>query len=89
MFQNRGLCLSNSDQIRKVHNSFARQTLFDLDVQIPEKEDVYHFITYLPIKGRVYELDGLQEAPIDLGKIPEGQDWLSVARPIIEEKIKK
>lgn len=86
---NRGLCLSNSDAIRKVHNSFARQTVFDIDVQVPEKEDVYHFITYIPIKGRVYELDGLQEAPIDVGKIKEGGDWLDVVRPIIEEKIKK
>ena len=27
----KGLTLSNSDQIRTVHNSFARQTLFEFD----------------------------------------------------------
>lgn len=37
LLQNRGLCLSNSDPIRDVHNSFARQHLFELDIRVPEK----------------------------------------------------
>lgn len=36
-FQNRGLCLGNSDAIREVHNSFARQHLFEVDIRAPEK----------------------------------------------------
>lgn len=86
---NRGLCLSNSDDIRNVHNSFAKQHLFEIDVRSSEKEDNYHFITYVPIDGHVYELDGLVEAPMDLGAIGEGQDWLDVVRPVIDSRIKK
>ncbi|VDM97195.1 unnamed protein product [Thelazia callipaeda] len=74
---NRGLCLGNSDPIRKVHNSFARQHLFELDIKGPEKEDNYHFVAYLPIDDHIYELDGLRDAPLDLGVIKEGQDWYS------------
>lgn len=75
---NRGLALSNASQIRTVHNSFARQTLFELDNSKNQKdEDVYHFISYLPIDGRLYELDGLKEGPIDLGAIGD-QNWLDV-----------
>lgn len=86
----KGLALSNSDQIRTVHNSFASQTLFELDNKNANKdEDVFHFIGYIPIEGRVYELDGLKEGPIDLGPCGEGQDWLNAVRPIIEKRIQK
>lgn len=34
---NKGLTLSNASQIRSVHNSFARQTLFELDSKTPNK----------------------------------------------------
>ncbi|EFO15265.1 ubiquitin carboxy terminal hydrolase UCH-L5 [Loa loa] len=86
---NRGLCLGNSEPIRKVHNSFSRQHLFELDIKAPEKEDNYHFITYIPVDGHIYELDGLREAPLDLGAIREGEDWLDAVRPIINARIRK
>lgn len=54
-----------------------------------EKEDNYHFITYMPIDGRLYELDGLLENPIDHGSIPEGGDWIDTARPVIQRRIQK
>lgn len=86
---NKGLAMSNASQIRTVHNSFARQTLFELDNSKNNKdEDVFHFISYLPINGRLYELDGLKEGPIDLGVV-EGLNWLDVVRPVIEKRIQK
>ncbi|XP_044732790.1 ubiquitin carboxyl-terminal hydrolase isozyme L5 [Chrysoperla carnea] len=86
----KGLALSNSETIRTVHNSFARQTLFEFDSKQSSKDDeVYHFVGYLPIDGRLYELDGLKAGPIDLGVIPTDSDWLDVVRPIIEKRIQK
>jgi len=86
----KGLALSNSDVIRQVHNSFSRQQMFELEEKAPTKdEDAYHFIAYLPIKGRLYELDGLKEAPIDLGAIPEGKEWTSVVQPVLEKRMQK
>ncbi|GAB0099652.1 Ubiquitin carboxyl-terminal hydrolase [Sergentomyia squamirostris] len=87
---NKGLTLSNAAQIRSVHNSFARQTLFELDSKTPNKdEDVFHFVGYVPIDGTLYELDGLKDGPIDLGAIGADQDWLDVVRPIIEKRMQK
>lgn len=87
---NKGLTLSNAAQIRSVHNSFARQTLFELDNKKANKdEDVFHFVGYIPIDGRLYELDGLKSGPIDLGPVGDDQDWLNVVRPIIGKRMEK
>lgn len=86
----KGLTLSNASHIRSVHNSFARQTLFELDNKKGAKDDdVFHFVSYIPIDGRLYELDGLKDGPIDLGPVGSDQEWLNTVRPIIEKRMEK
>ncbi|KAM8813215.1 ubiquitin carboxyl-terminal hydrolase isozyme L5 isoform 3-T3 [Rhynchonycteris naso] len=87
--QMKGLALSNSDVIRQVHNSFARQQMFEFDAKTSAKEeDAFHFVSYVPVNGRLYELDGLREGPIDLGACSQ-DDWISAVRPVIEKRIQK
>jgi len=84
----KGLSLTNADKLREVHNSFARQNMFEFDSKAVEKDDdVYHFVAFVPFKGRVYELDGLREGPVDHG--PAGDDWLSIVRPMLQTRIAK
>ncbi|KAI0407479.1 ubiquitin carboxyl-terminal hydrolase [Xylaria palmicola] len=65
----RGETLSNSELIRDVHNSFAKSSPFVDETQRTggEAEDAFHFIAYTPVDGTLYELDGLQPAPISHG----------------------
>jgi ubiquitin carboxyl-terminal hydrolase L5 len=66
----RGEALSNSELIRDVHNSFAKSSPFvDETQRHPDDggDDAFHFIAYTPIDGTLYELDGLQPAPISHG----------------------
>ena len=66
----RGEALSNSELIRDVHNSFAKSSPFvDETQRNPDEggDDAFHFIAYSPIGGTLYELDGLQPAPISHG----------------------
>ncbi|CED82090.1 ubiquitin-specific protease [Phaffia rhodozyma] len=85
-----GYTISNSDKIREVHNSFARSDPFSIDSSIPsEPSDAYHFISYLPSLGTLYELDGLQSYPRSHGPVPtkDDQEWIGRAREVIQERI--
>ncbi|KAJ2362705.1 hypothetical protein H4S01_004657 [Coemansia sp. RSA 2610] len=82
----RGLALTNCDQIRDVHNSFVRPEAFLSDEQKPatKDDDVFHFISYVPVGGRLYELDGLKSGPIDHGAT---SDWLSDVGEVIQRRM--
>ncbi|KAJ8293052.1 Ubiquitin carboxyl-terminal hydrolase isozyme L5 [Rhodotorula toruloides] len=88
--ETRGWTISNSEKIREVHNSFARSDPFHLEENRPqdEHEDAYHFIAYLPIGDKLYELDGLKPMPVSHGEIPGGREkWTDMAREILERRI--
>lgn len=84
----KGLAISNDATIREVHNSFARQSSFDFVQDKDDKDDAFHFIGYVPHKGKVYELDGLQEGPIEIGTIGDA-GWLSTVKPEIQQRMQK
>lgn len=83
----RGLAISNSENMRAVHNSFSRQETFTMESRkATDDDDLYHFLGYVPFAGRLYELDGLNTSPIDHGPC-EGGQWLSRASDVIRERI--
>ncbi|KAG8980498.1 hypothetical protein FRC05_006131 [Tulasnella sp. 425] len=60
-----------------------------------EGDTVYHYVGYVPFKGKVWELDGLRIGPLEVGEIPStmqgsgdySREWLEVVRPAIRMKI--
>lgn len=64
-----------------------------------QTEDAFHFVTYVPVDGTVYELDGLkvcgideyavrsrQDGPIPIGNVEDG-DWIATAKKAIDSRI--
>jgi len=88
----KGLAISNSELIRRTHNSFARAEPFVLtedSKSVEEEDDIYHFISYIPFEGGLYELDGLKAGPIFLADLKPEEDWLEKAFPVIQKRIEK
>ncbi|KAK1760922.1 ubiquitin carboxyl-terminal hydrolase [Echria macrotheca] len=84
----RGEALSNSELIRDVHNSFARSSPFVDETERPgaEPEDAFHFIAYTPVQGTLYELDGLQPAPISHGPCSQA-DFPARVMEVLQRRI--
>lgn len=83
----KGIAIGDNDQIRMVHNSFRTQEPFESDERMATtKDDVFHFISYVPVNGSVMEIDGLREGPVNHGPCTE-EDWLSKVKPVIEKRI--
>lgn len=79
----KGLAISNSDLIKNVHNSYKKPDWgVDWEGKAPAKEDddVYHFISYVPYKKKLYELDGLQKGPVVLSSFEGEDDWIEHAK---------
>jgi len=86
--QMKGLAVSNSEPIRKAHNSFHRQSSFEIVQEKDSKgEDAFHFVGYVCHEGRVYELDGLKKGPLLVGDIPAGAPWVERAREEVQRRI--
>ncbi|KAK7195750.1 ubiquitin carboxyl-terminal hydrolase [Novymonas esmeraldas] len=60
----RGSLLDNFDELREAHNSFAPTSAFERHGPAPHDADVYHFVSFVHRHGHIWELDGLQEGPL-------------------------
>jgi ubiquitin carboxyl-terminal hydrolase L5 len=86
--QMKGLAVSNSEPIRKAHNSFRHQSSFEIVQDKDAKgDDAFHFIGYIYHEGKVYELDGLKKGPILVGEAPAGTAWADKAREEVQRRI--
>jgi ubiquitin carboxyl-terminal hydrolase L5 len=83
----RGIAIGNNEVLRKAHNSFRMPEIIEVtDKKAVVAEDPYHFVAYVNVAGRLYELDGLQSGPIDWGEATQ-EDWLEKVAPVITERM--
>ncbi|KAI3384358.1 hypothetical protein SNEBB_008231 [Seison nebaliae] len=84
----KGEALTNSDHIRLVHNKYARIHQLSQPVKglTGKKEDVFHFVAYIPFEKHIIELDGTRSHPIDHGTY-SGDNWLTSASGIISKRM--
>ena len=86
----KGLAISNSEVLREAHNSFAKPEPFVIEDSKDDKEgEAFHFISYLPFEGAIYELDGLKPGPFKLTEYSSEGSWINAVQPFIQERIER
>ncbi|XP_054716085.1 ubiquitin carboxyl-terminal hydrolase BAP1-like [Uloborus diversus] len=90
--ENKGYAIGNTPELARAHNSHAKPE----PRLLPEKShggtsvgrtvEAFHFVSYVPIGGRLFELDGLKPYPIDHGPCGE-DDWTDKFRRVMGERL--
>jgi len=86
----KGLAISGSEEIRAAHNSFKAPDDFIVADEDKRSKDgeAFHFVAYVPFKGKIYELDGLRDGPIYCGDC-DAESWTDNMVPLLERNIRE
>ena len=92
--ENKGLAIGNCPELAMAHNSHAvpraRRRQDRAKEHVPgtryTTSEAFHFVSYVPINGRLFELDGLKKFPVDHGPIL-GNDWTEKLREVITSRL--
>ncbi|KAJ3017727.1 hypothetical protein HKX48_003419 [Thoreauomyces humboldtii] len=85
---NKGRGRRKRDHVDHDHDHEPSSTS-DQESEEGEGEPGYHFISYLPHAGSVWEMDGLEPTPKRVGPTPIGRDadWCEVVQPVLQRRM--
>ncbi|XP_060079154.1 ubiquitin carboxyl-terminal hydrolase BAP1-like [Ylistrum balloti] len=90
--EDKGFAIGNMPELASAHNRHARPE----PRHLPEKQqgisttktmEAFHFVSYVPIGGHLFELDGLKPHPIDHGPWRKDEYWTEKFRRVITERL--
>ncbi|KAL7042646.1 hypothetical protein ACKWTF_001230 [Chironomus riparius] len=101
--ENKGYAIGNTPELAFAHNSHAMPqarrrheriagVTTSSRIGIPTSSRVacieaFHFISFVPINGHLFELDGLKPYPMDHGTWDSNEDWTDKFRRVITNRI--
>ncbi|KAF5285808.1 hypothetical protein FQA39_LY04269 [Lamprigera yunnana] len=91
--ENKGWAIGNTPELACAHNSHAipqAKRRLDKSSAVTTGRftgEAFHFVSFVPINGRLFELDGLKPFPIDHGPWNEQGDWMEKFRSVMSERL--
>lgn len=91
--ENKGWAIGNTPELACAHNSHAMpQAKRRLDKGSGVSTgrftgEAFHFVSFVPINGHLFELDGLKPFPMDHGPWEEREDWTDKFRRIMADRL--
>ncbi|KAJ3032623.1 hypothetical protein HDV00_007317 [Rhizophlyctis rosea] len=59
----------------------------ELEAEEAKGDAPFHYVSYVPVNGVVWEMDGLKRKPWSKGNVPEDGNWISVVKPVIQARM--
>lgn len=91
--ENKGWAIGNTPELACAHNSHAMSQAkrrLDRSSGISTGRftgEAFHFVSFVPIDGHLFELDGLKPFPMNHGTWKDGEDWTDKFRCTMEERL--
>lgn len=91
--ENKGWAIGNTPELACAHNSHAMpqaKRRQDKNTGVTTGRftgEAFHFVSYMPINGRLFELDGLKPYPMDHGPWKENEEWTEQFRRVITDRL--
>ncbi|XP_045772734.1 ubiquitin carboxyl-terminal hydrolase calypso [Maniola jurtina] len=91
--ENKGWAIGNTPELACAHNSHAipqarKKTDKNAGVSTGRfTGEAYHFVSFVPINGSLFELDGLKPYPTDHGPWASDEDWTDKFRRMMAERL--
>ncbi|EDV98236.1 ubiquitin carboxyl-terminal hydrolase calypso [Drosophila grimshawi] len=92
--ENKGLAIGNTPELACAHNSHAmpqaRRRLERTGAGVASCRftgEAFHFVSFVPINGQLFELDGLKPYPMNHGCWEEHEDWTDKFRRVMAERL--
>ncbi|XP_030380673.1 ubiquitin carboxyl-terminal hydrolase calypso [Scaptodrosophila lebanonensis] len=92
--ENKGLAIGNTPELACAHNSHAMpqarrrlERTGALTTSCRFTGEAFHFVSFVPINGHLFELDGLKPYPMDHGGWEQHEDWTDKFRRVMAERL--
>ncbi|EDW09571.1 ubiquitin carboxyl-terminal hydrolase calypso [Drosophila mojavensis] len=92
--ENKGLAIGNTPELACAHNSHAmpqaRRRLERTGAGVASCRftgEAFHFVSFVPINGQLFELDGLKPYPMNHGCWEEHEDWTDKFRRVMADRL--
>ncbi|XP_061397092.1 ubiquitin carboxyl-terminal hydrolase calypso [Musca vetustissima] len=93
--ENKGWAIGNTPELACAHNSHAMpqaKRLLERNAGSGVSTgrftgEAFHFVSFVPINGHLFELDGLKPYPMDHGGWEECEDWTDKFRRVMAERL--
>ncbi|XP_050351117.1 ubiquitin carboxyl-terminal hydrolase calypso isoform X2 [Nymphalis io] len=91
--ENKGWAIGNTPELACAHNSHAipqARKKTDKNAGVPTGRftgEAYHFVSFVPINGHLFELDGLKPYPTDHGPWATDEDWTDKFKRVMAERL--